>query len=191
MKINEIIAMDKLHWGSSIKYFQRDYIEKRLEFFKNLGPYFVYKCPMSSGSPIMSYYLTTQKLDFKNHKQTDSLIGQLKLREPFNDSGYLSVALSALKPEFVGKGLGVALYDCAIIDDNLTIMSDEIQTDDSRKLWMYFSNHPEKYTVAMYDKKTREFEVLGYSQDKKDYDKTSAQKLFGSLETVLLVQKQK
>lgn len=65
-----------------------------------------------------------------------ALVGYVSLRK-YSDGMY-QVGLSQIAPSYRGQGLGTFMYDYAILNDKMTVISDTVQTPDAKKLWMRF-----------------------------------------------------
>ena len=189
MKINEIMTIgDKqITWNanSNLTFF-RHYGDKSLVLINESKGYFLYYVDHQY---IKYFYVTTEKLDFTVYSTSKSLIGKLEVTLTTAFDNWFKVKVSMIKPDYIGKGIGILMYNGAILDCGLTLMSDVTQTPSSQNIWKYFSNHPEKYTVAMFDTHTKEFEPLAYSQKTKQYDDETKKKLFTGYDTVLVVKK--
>lgn len=68
--------------------------------------------------------------------EDDALVGYVSLRK-YADNIY-QVGLSQIAPAFRGQGLGTFMYDYAVLNDKLTVISDNRQTPDAKKLWQRF-----------------------------------------------------
>lgn len=76
------------------------------------------------------------------------LVGYVSLRK-FDESKY-SVGLSQVVNAYRGQGLGTFMYDYAILNDKLTVLSDTRQTPDAKKLWARFRSNG-RFNVQPYD----------------------------------------
>lgn len=66
----------------------------------------------------------------------DLLVGYVSLRQ--YSEGMYQVGLSQIAPAHRGQGLGTFMYDYAILNDKLTVISDINQTPDAKKMWNRF-----------------------------------------------------
>lgn len=64
------------------------------------------------------------------------LVGYVSLSK-YSD-GIYQIGLSQIAPAHRGQGLGTFMYDYAILNDKLTVISDTNQTPDAKKLWSRF-----------------------------------------------------
>lgn len=84
--------------------------------------------------------------------RTNSLVGLLQLRA--YNSKLWQVELSQVANAYKGQGYGTFLYNYAIMNDNLPILSDTAQTDDypggSKGLWVRLYNQG-RFKVCGYD----------------------------------------
>lgn len=86
----------------------------------------------------------------------DSLVSYLKL-EKYNDKLY-QVRLSQVEGIYKGHGYGTALYDYAIMNDKIYVLSDLNLTKQSQDVWDNFQTYS-KFKVVPYNIKTNTEEL--------------------------------
>ena len=88
--------------------------------------------------------------------EKENLVGYLSL-DKFSKDIWV-VSLSQLAQAYKGQGFGTFLYDFAVMNDRLQVMSDSTNTGGphgSEKLWMRLKGN-RRYEVVGYDTKTKE-----------------------------------
>lgn len=95
---------------------------------------------------IIEYGLATEK---------DNLVGYLEL-EKYHEDIY-QVLYAEVAPEIRGKGYGTFLYDYAIMNDNLKVLSDTHQTPHAKNLWGKFRQY-DKFIVVPFNLLTNQEE---------------------------------
>ena len=85
--------------------------------------------------------------------QGDLTIVGILILQPYNEK-YWQVVLAQIEQKYKGQGFGTYLYDYAVMNDNLSILSDSMQTKhkngSSWQLWCSLFSHG-RYTVCGYD----------------------------------------
>jgi len=77
------------------------------------------------------------------------VVGFLDLKRKTGWKGW-AVELTWLSPEYRGKGIAKTLYEVALIKDGIILISGDIQTPDSKRLWKSFITN-KKLTVWAQD----------------------------------------
>ena len=92
--------------------------------------------------------IDNENIEYGLLNTTDDLVGYLGLEK--YDGDIYRVIYSEIAPEIRGHGYGTFLYDYAIMNDNLKVLSDTRQTPHAKALWDKFRKY-KKFDVVAYN----------------------------------------
>jgi hypothetical protein len=101
-------------------------------------------------------YTTASELYYGLFDRKDQLVGFLSL--DYRGDDIWEVAVAQLAQAYKGLGYGTFLYDYAVMNDNIKLMSDSTNTGGphgSRALWIRLINN-NRYKIVGYDTKTQQ-----------------------------------
>ena len=187
MKINEISTLiGRIHPEWTLNDVRREMFKGNINpsFRGKIGNLFVYSFNSTSfGLRFRNYLLTKKKFD-DDYDALETACGILRLHRVKNSWKAMEVDMSWLSKEIRGIGIGKKLYNLAIINDNIILVSGEEQTKDSKGLWAYFAKHPEKYTVwvqKVYGKNIKDREQVNYDYDERNIDQDQRTDIYNDL----------